>query len=591
MSKLTEHQKLNERLDVTTKKDFSGTHGTGSSFSLPVLNEIESKNASASSIIEMQAEVNRMHGASGIFSVRQYAQDTAFTPTERVFDTGFGAITMHNHPNYRSMPGSAEFSAMINGYYIRSRHNDYRAFSPVQGNYLARKEILPPDLPASVKTMAIGSGVGSATPFAANTQYKYMRDIYTATPGDIVYFLSYIECWWEEFKNNDVGDHTDSFRHAIDATNMRQELEKALYFNAGGHKNRKENIPYEPIMVRRVLADGSNQLATFRYRINVFPVANRGTTTVSKTFNYSDASNITLSLPPLPYVESNAMDRIKNTLNSFLLRKDLRQRWRNNKTETTVRSWLNIIQSRLASFDLPPATLQSICESVPGMMGPGVNLTESYTDYGLTDTLTDFGTSTIRNAAYYNKAYSFLNHDAAGRSNAHRGFNDPNLFVAKTTNPRVIDGFSYMIPYELVSYSPRNIWNPDAVPDVGYAASHAVTFPSGIDAANAMPGMHIDNYNFMLPSDLIATLSTQIDPADTRYSAWINSTGVAKKYYASGVNIFDYDGPRRRFAIQPNYHDYSKAASDISLIKKELKLLLKGIVAGTVVASDIDKAF
>ena len=596
MSKLTEHEKLNQRLEVTTKKDFSGTHNLGQPFDLPILNALETKNVSSSSIIEMMAEINRMNGASGIIGMRQYTHSVYGDPGERVWDVNIGGVSMHNHPNYRSMPGSAEFTAMLNGYYIRSRHNDYRAFSPVTNptNYLARKEILPCEVPAAVSALPMGSGLGSATPFAPGTQYEYMKNVLTNNPQDCTYLMSYIECWWEVFDNNDVGDHTDSFRHAIDAANMRQALDKALFFNQGGHKNRKENIPYEPIMIRKVNDDGSNTIAVFRYRINVYPVATPATTPVTKTLKYKDGTSITLTLQPLPYDKTKAVNGVIDATNAFKLRKELRQRWRQRRKETNVRSWAQIIDTRYASFDLDPNTMIALCESIPGIDGPNHNLLEKYTDYGITDTITDFGTTNPRNSVFYNRNFSFLNDDAAGRSNAHRGFNDPNMFVAMTDSPKVVGGFTYMIPYELVLYTPRDFWNPDNLPDLGSRA--AVNGGGTITGTQTdpYPGIHYDEYYYMMPSDMYDINNLPgIDPADTRNQAWVinPATGTAKHYLASGVNIFDYDMSRRRFAINPVYGNFSKAACDLHLLKKELKLLLKNILAGTATAADIDNAF
>ncbi len=571
---------------------FSGTHPTGQPFELPLLNAIENSQISTSSYIEMQAEINRQLGASGVYSTRQYTADESFNSAERIWDTGYGAISMHNHPNYRGMPGSAEFSAIINGYYIRSRHNDYRAFSPVAGGYLARKEILPPEIPAAVLASPVGTGTGSATPFEDGTQYKYMRDVYQNNPEDCVFYMSYIECWWEQFDNNDVGDNTDSFRHATDAANMKEALEKALYFNAGGHKNRKENIPYQPIIVRRVNDQGVSELATFRYRISVYPVATLSSVETTKTFTYSDGSTIDITLAPMAFDEAKSISGTIASDNKFLLRRDLRQRWRDNRTESNARTWESIIRTQRAAFNLQSGQLRKLCETIPGLLGPDGIIEESYADYGFDDVLTDFGTLDIRNAAFYNKRYSFANSDAVGRTSAHRGFNDPNLFVAKTDDAKVVDGFTYMIPYEMVLRTTRENWNPDNIPDLGKAVTHAADFPDGETSATAMPGMHYNNYNFMLPADLFADPnSDDFDVADTRFAAWINSTGAAKQYYASGIKIFDYDGMRRRFAVFANYHDFSKASGDLDILKKEMKLLLKGINAGTITDTDIDQAF
>ena len=243
---------------------FSGQHPANTPYDLPVFNSIEQQSMAYSSMLESNAEYMRMMGGSGVFSTRQYTVDVAFDSTERPFGVNYAAIVSHNHANYRGMPGMGEFTAMLNGYYVRTQHNDYRIFGTVQGNYLARKEIMAPAIPDAVKAMPVGEGYGGTTPFAANTQMEYMKNVYTNDKANCVFFLSYLEAWWETYANDDVGNNTDSFRHSTDASSMREILEKAIYFNAGGHKNRLENIPFTPIMVRRISNTGVPVICVWR---------------------------------------------------------------------------------------------------------------------------------------------------------------------------------------------------------------------------------------------------------------------------------------------------------------------------------------
>lgn len=64
------------------------------------------------------------------------------------------------------------------------------------------------------------------------------------------------------------------------------------------------------------------------------------------------------------------------------------------------------------------------------------------------------------NLAYYNRGYTQAAKDANGVNSHMRGFSDPNLFVAETTQEKVVefkgaddDGrrFSWAIPFELLS--------------------------------------------------------------------------------------------------------------------------------------------
>lgn len=258
------------------------------------------------------------------------------------------------------------------------------------------------------------------------------------------------------------------------------------------------------------------------------------------------------------------------------------------------RSWADLVRSGWATFDLEPGKLLELCERVPGMMGQGASITESYTQYGFNDTLTVYGGTATLNAAYYNHNYSMLT-DASGRDSAHRGFNDPNLFVAKTDDTQVIDGFSYMIPLELVLRTPREGWNP-----YGAVSTTDPTLGgtrSGLTAASPLEGWWYNKYNFTLPADMFAgTPSSGTDAADTYSSAYVNTPSGVKYMNGSGINLFDYNestvlGHRKRFAIFAEFQDYSIPGSDLELYKKAMKVILKKIRAGTATDADIDNLY
>ena len=487
-----------------TEEDFRVNREAGVPHKLGILNALETQSLQLASYMEAQAEINRINGASGIFSVRQYNVPKPFDTKTKVWDTGYSSLNIHNHSNYRGMPGTAEFSAMVNGYYVRTRHNDYRSFSPTGLNF-ARKEIMPP-VPTDNTT-------------------KYMRDLYTSNPEDCVFYLSYIEVWLEKFNESDIGDRTDSFRHVTEAKDMRDALDKAILFNASGHKNRRENLPYQPILIRRVNENGVSELAVVRYRISVYPVASLAPTGMNKEFTYSDNTTFTTRLVGNP---------------NFKVRKGVGAK---------------------EFFDTDK--LAEMCALCPGLDGPSANIVESYSDplIRLDDTITDIGTTNVKNAAFYNHSFSFVGKDASGRSNAQRSFNDPNLFVAKTENDLVIDGISYMIPFELILRTPRESWNPDALPVI--PTSDITGTGTKDDPYN---GVNPQIYNFTIPFSLFNIEPPESDPASTENLAWVNN----KLYYASGINIIGYDGIRIRYPVAPCYHDYSKAASDLSIYKESI---------------------
>lgn len=448
---------------------------------------------SLASYMETQAEVYRQLGSSGVFSVRQYNNPIAFDNTTKVWDTSYSSLSIHNHPNYRGMAGCGEVSVMVNGYYIRTRHNDYRLYSPTGKNF-RRKEILPP------------TGVNSV---------EYMRNVYENNPEDCIVYLSYVEVWLEKL-STDVGDRTTSFRHAVEAKNLKDALDNGILFNVTGHKNKRENIPYQPIIVRRVLENGDTQLAVVRYRISSHPVASLSNSAQKREIRYADGSTAVVDLASNPNITAKHGKG--------------RKQWFYTKV------------------------LPKLCTKVPGLDGLDAAIQESYFDekIGLDDVIN------TENAAFYNHSYTFNYADASGRTRAQRGFNDPNLFVAKTNNPKVLDSVSYMLPYELIIRTPREAWNPDNLPFVSKVSGKGTK-------EDPYTGVNINKYNYTIPVDTFAD-NTIVDPADTKKKAWV----LGKEYYASGINVFDYDGHRKRYPIAPNYHDYSKASCDLSKLIKYL---------------------
>ena len=508
---------------------------------------------------EGNSEILRMMGASGIFSVRQYTYDTAFNPSKRPFEINYASIGQHDHANYEGMAGSAEYSAIANGYYVRSRHNDYRFRSPANSpaSYLATQTNSTPPVPTSVLSLPSGCNIDGTVDVINNTQAKYIKNVKTNNPQDCTWEMSYMEVWLEAFTST-LDDPFDSFRHSIDANTIEEALNKALYLNAGGHKNRLENIPYFPTVVRTVDINGLPIMATVKYRVLTQKVA---------------------TLAEVPYNETESINGTTNS-NSFKLLKDLQTKHHYNYT-----NWTDLSKSRRARFEMKDGLLQSLCEKIYGMDGMGSYSNESYDQYGLEDNLTEYGTSTLLNASKYTHAYSMVDDDASGRNNAHRGFNDPNLFVAKTKHSKVIDGFTYLIPLEMVLRTPAETWNPYNIPSV------AVT-GGGILVTDPLSGWNLNLYNFKIPSAVHTATGLPSDSADTYKSAFVRTPAHGiQNVRASGINVHDYDGYRRRFPIFASFHDFNKGNAEVLAMKTEMKLVLKEILAGTLTNDDIDKAF
>lgn len=231
--------------------------------------------------------------------------------------------------------------------------------------------------------------------------------------------------------------------------------------------------------------------------------------------------------------------------------------------------------------------INSLIEKIPGFNGAGAVLNETYTSYGLNDTISKIGTTIPLNVAYYHHNYSMLKADASGRNDAHRGFNDPNLYVAKTTQEKVVGGYTYLIPLEMILRTPLETWNPHQIPNVSYATLAASKTGSTID--KPMAGWNEVVYNNKIPFALFGD-PAKSDAADTgldnNFVREIGGNSV--KVSGSGIKAFNFKGERIRVPIAPNYHEFSKAWSDLEVFKMYVKDILKGIASGTTTSADID---
>jgi hypothetical protein len=622
---------------------FQGYHEAGKAHRLPVFNMMERDFLAEAAQEEGYAEFLRSQGASGIVNTRQYQADRTFELGYRVHDVSYAALNIHNHPNYKSQPGMAEIAACINGYYFRTRHMDYAMAYPIQGKYLERVALHAPELPSAIAALPTGINPDGSINFA-NTQAGYMRDVKTANPQDCQWHLAYLECWLEQSEDDALDDPADSFRHANDAKGYREMFDKGRYLNASGHKNRLENLSYQPFTVRYVDAQGVPRFGTLQYRINSYPVGDlralggaeqsprfvvgnsnshyhslevvltssqmasikSGTAvelTTSSDFGHTHQVRVTWdgtqyqaldlhaghqhpvaviadSNGRLPYNEAKAVAGTIDNTNRFKLVRDLRSRAHQS-------SWANLAKSRMARFEC--ADLLTLCEKLPGLEGDGSVLEESYTQYGLNDVLDSHNGSGRLNAARYNRRYKFNRDDASGRVAANRGFNDPTLFVAKTSHPRVVGGFSWMIPLELILRTPRENWNPYNLPTGDYALLKAEEAAGHGTQAKPFSGTNPLHFYYGTPVGVVPEVPGQVDPADTANTAWVkDANGTPRQVLGNGIRVHDVDGMRQRFPIYPLFSDHGYSQTQQHFLRKTLTDLLKKAVAGTLTAADIE---
>jgi hypothetical protein len=209
-----------------------------------------------------------------------------------------------------------------------------------------------------------------------------------------------------------------------------------------------------------------------------------------------------------------------------------------------------------------PGIIDEMMQKIPGLDGPtnGAMLTESYEQYDHEEDLYPFGTTYTDEATtaplkagYYNRYYSLIHHDASDRQDAKRGFNDPMMFTAMTTQSKVVDltvnsetkRFSYSMPFELILRTPLEDWNPHNLMehDEGVEEFENSQAAAGRYGTQAAPyhGYNTRHYYAFTPDSFFDGPTLDSDPADTDGDAlWVlsdmgNGPGVPVRN--SGIHI------------------------------------------------------
>lgn len=666
------------------------------------------------------AELLRGMGGSGLFNVRNYANDDGASALHRPFAVSYSAHSQHNHPNYYRMIGLGELTALVNGYYVRMTHND-----PILADQDNRYLDAPP-VPASVLAKPTGVALNTdgsvAVDTAGDTQARYMRNLFTDHLEDTRLDLLYAEVWLEKLPiSGDLNTQIQSFRHRENANRLQDLLTFAQRLNFSGAKDLGENGSFRCGLISYISEEGVPEYAYVNYRVRATPVgklANRVTKTgyavgdetpaisfgvvaagfggthghaldvpltaaemntliaggalyvetgygkaeaSSAAENHTHLQKLTWSANTIvaqdlgaraigittstflavggatptvtsyrkldgtyggpvvwdtsasphthpidvqfiqdrfPFDLAKAVSHTLDTSNRFKLVKDLEALARLRESNAAA-TWTSLATSGLARFTLEQADLDAMCTQVWGLDGEGAFIAESINSYGTNFTTYNVVGNAQANLARYNRTYRIGSADAAGRTVAKRGFNDPTLYVARTTKANVVEGYSYMIPLELIVRTPLEIWNPWGLITIdgnGSEGTGAGTQASPWNAAYTRLW-----WNLMPPNFFSAGVS---DPSDTvRGGVWIKATD-GKAYPADNSGIYITRGNaanyrndagatvsttfRQRYPIAPLWHEFGYANVQLNNLKNTLRGLLKGLAGGTVSATDID---
>jgi hypothetical protein len=493
---------------------------------------------------EAQADLVRAGGQSGIVNVRQY-NEGGTEPFNRVQDGSFAVLNIHNHPNYPQMCGIAEISAAINGYYVRTRHNDYRIVQAAAGDYLAYTEIGPPAVPASVTALpAVADQVTEMRAYfealaAADTGIRDFRTHFR-------WNLSVLEIWPEIIEaDRQFAETYPSFRHVESTLEMRAQMERVLELAATGWKPRGENVSIIPGSARQITVNGEPRWVLWRFRIVCKDVGDLQTYPIQTLLTLVDRPNVRWHL-------GQTLEQLRLTRSA---------RFSVNRALAA-----DHFEGRYEGLDL----LDTMMGTVPGLSGPGANITEAHPSPDGNALI--YGTETNLNAAFYNRKFSYAI-GASGRLLARRGWNDPTLFTALTTRPEVAPvtsgphsyRASYAIPLELILRTPLETWNPHVLP----LLADNVTPTGAGTQANPYNGYRRDNFYYLTPASFFSGAAGNPDPADTDPGdVWIRDGGaVARAVRAAGIYVHlpaisgITPDIRLRYPVYPVYHDGSYANS------------------------------
>jgi hypothetical protein len=233
------------------------------------------------------AEILRGMGGSGLYSTRTYSVDDGNQALHRPFTVTSTAQFQHNHPNYYRMVGLGELCAIVNGYYVRTTHNDPTLIDQ-DGRILSA-----PPVPASVLAKPTGVSLNAngtvSIDTASDTQARYMRNLFTQHLEDTRLDLLYMEVWLEKLPaGGDLNTLISSFRHKENANQLRDLLNFAQKLNYSGAKDLPENGSFRCGVISLVNANGTPEYAYINYRLRARAVGKLSTRVPKTSYSTGD---------------------------------------------------------------------------------------------------------------------------------------------------------------------------------------------------------------------------------------------------------------------------------------------------------------
>lgn len=497
----------------------------------------------------------RGEGNSGLQSVR-LTQDGTRNYYESSHLNGPGYMAMHDHANYDRLLGLGELDVIMNGVKFMTRHNDYTIKMPSTTSqaYHATEKIPFPDVPPSVlnKTTVKDQIAEMQEYFKAfSRQQPSLRDYRP-------YFkpiLCYLEGGWTK-ASKDIDEPFHSDRHHIDAKSWFNLMEKVQYSSYTGSKSHLENFAFLPTAIYKV-KNGVPLYSQWNYRILCHPIKRDLPTRFLKPID-------------------DLMMRFPRKFTFYRLIGDPGMRFipddKNQPHSTRGRSLLDKLMREIPGKNNYPAMIHD-------------------NSYDIIKDDIRFSNRTILNTGYYHRYYNTRRKDAMGSSQVHRGFSDSHMWVAQTTNPKIIDmevskcikkkckkwnsRYTYALPLEITYLTPLMNWNPyDLATNVDHNILRGQGKRNGGTTTNsAFNGTNPLVYFYQTPAEMFSN-RRRSGSADTSRSGVgvLDKDGKVRIVSSSGTKARTQTIPgvgnvRLRYPILPLHEEGSMVWQELNALK------------------------
>ncbi|XP_064645150.1 uncharacterized protein LOC135498698 [Lineus longissimus] len=536
----------------------------------------------------VQEERIRTDGGSGLKQTRinLVGSEIYLTNTH----TGSSLAAMHNHANHIYTLGMGEVTAVINGHEFRTRHNDYqlrRRRDTGTGHYMSTAEIDLPEVPESVLNFT-----------NVDDQIAEMREYFVAFAASNIthrdyrpYFrpvISIMEGYWYNPNGNEIDEPFVSDRHSIDATGWDDLRQKIRFSAYTGRKDAQENYSFLPTKIMHVDDDGNCQTAQWQYRITCH------------------------AIPKDIHIPLNQFQVVDDLISRMYYRKTIDEHKNSRSARFRINPELHLYPRWGRNVTNAPfprnkryryTFMDKIMEGIPGLDGYNATLKdEQYGNlaYPIDQTVKD--TSKFKNVAYYHRTFKEFESGAMGSTHRKRGYSDPDLYMAMTTEKKVApmkailtdrkkprgqqkvevqQRWSYAIPLEIIYMTPLQRWNPYNIKDRGHHrtdAGRVVTNNGrngGLTKDKAYDGFNAANC-YHTPAALFKG-GREVDEgsaADTVSGAVgvLDQKNNMRTMMASGLRIFfpEIDGAgvvRQRWPISPVHGEGGGAWKELDALK------------------------